>query len=196
MHRIRHGARIHHNLFPGHRTTGPAGAVPSHGDRGSRRPARGQAAVALPLVILAPRASTAASGPQPGKDSVPQQSCTHGILPASAAQCAVVPAEFRPADGECRFVYFEAYVNMSSGRGGGGSRARGGTRHGGARGTAGTRHGGVWGAAGRGGKFRWAPEVPGTEHGGRASHQYGLRELGPPARALSAGPREEGKHGC
>jgi len=54
----------------------------------------------------------------------------------------------------------------------------------GARGTAGTRHGGHahggLGRAGRGGKFRWATEVPGTEHGGRASHQYGLRELGPP----------------
>ena len=37
MHQILHGARIHHDLFPGRRTTGPAGDVPSHGDRGSRR---------------------------------------------------------------------------------------------------------------------------------------------------------------
>jgi hypothetical protein len=37
MHQILHGARIHHNLFPGRRTTGPAGALTSHGDRAGPR---------------------------------------------------------------------------------------------------------------------------------------------------------------
>ena len=59
--RIRHGARIHHNLFPGRRTTGPAGAFTSHGDRGPRGAAGG--ACRCHLVIPAP----AASAPDPGR---------------------------------------------------------------------------------------------------------------------------------
>ena len=61
MHQILHGARIHHNLFPGRRTTGPAGALTSHGDRGPRGAAGG--ACRCHLVIPAP----AASAPDPGR---------------------------------------------------------------------------------------------------------------------------------
>jgi hypothetical protein len=66
VHWIRHVARIHHNLFPRRRTTGPAGAFTSQGGRGSRRRwPGGGATVALALVIPAP----AVSGPPSRKGS-------------------------------------------------------------------------------------------------------------------------------
>ena|GEM_PF-5033113 len=67
MHQILHGARIHHNLFPGRRTTGPAGAVRSHGDRGSRRswPGRQGRRRAAPWPSPLPRHQ----GPREGKGS-------------------------------------------------------------------------------------------------------------------------------
>ena len=68
-------------IYPrGRRTTGPGGAVPSHGNRGSRRGCPG-APSRCHLVIPAP----AASAPRPGMGSSFQQSRTH------APSCPIAP---------------------------------------------------------------------------------------------------------
>ena len=94
MHQILHGARIHHDLFPGRRTTGPAGDVPSHGDRGSRRSwpggrARGQGLRrAAPCHHRSRAIRSAAPGKRPRHPREP-------VRPA-ARRCRPQPLPHRP----------------------------------------------------------------------------------------------------